>query len=91
MREIHGKSYVITGIIVMIGILGGFLLAFLTEGPKQVIALKEKEIDISIDVKEFFTELECKQWLYYREEKEETCRIRFNIRYQEISLFFCRY
>jgi len=34
-------------------------------------ALKEKEIDISIDVKEFFTELECKEWLYYREEKEE--------------------
>ena len=33
-------------------------------------ALKEREIDISINVKEFFTELECKEWLYYREEKE---------------------
>ena len=34
-------------------------------------ALKEKEIGISIDVKDYFTELECQQWLYYREEKEE--------------------
>jgi len=34
-------------------------------------ALKEREIDISIDIKDYFTELECQQWMYYREEKEE--------------------
>jgi len=34
-------------------------------------ALKEKEINISIDVKDYFTELECQQWTYYREEIEE--------------------
>ena len=34
-------------------------------------ALKEKEINISIDVKDYFTELECQQWTYYRDEIEE--------------------
>ena len=34
-------------------------------------ALKDKDIGISINVENYFTELECKQWLYYREEKED--------------------
>lgn len=33
--------------------------------------LKEKNIDISIDVKEYFTNLEFKQWVDYKEIKEE--------------------
>ena len=34
-------------------------------------SLKDKDIGISINVENYFTELECKQWLYYREEKED--------------------